>query len=227
MVRDSAVVYPPAATRSIKDNTITGNISNDECGGTRCDGSSPTISSSTIGGNSSAGLCGGILSVGRPYPIIVNCISWNNELNEITEDFHSYTTVRCSNVRGGYSGEGNISADPLFVLKGRGDYWLCWGSPCIDAGDAGFPFDRDGMRADMGASFFGQPKSFLCVRLLSSPPAGPGVKTPLKVLCSALFRPNQPPGRPCPAGCLATGLPANRRYRPESSSQANSTTRTV
>ena len=35
-------------------------------------------------------------------------------------------------------GSGNISADPLFVDPGNGDYHLTADSPCVDAGDPEF-----------------------------------------------------------------------------------------
>lgn len=39
-----------------------------------------------------------------------------------------------SDIQGGWSGIGNINADPLFVDTANGDYRLQGGSPCIDAG---------------------------------------------------------------------------------------------
>ncbi len=49
-------------------------------------------------------------------------------------------------VAGGYPGEGNIDADPLFVDADGGDYRLGSASPCIDAahGGAAPDTDRDG-----------------------------------------------------------------------------------
>src|SRR5262249_5142255 len=43
--------------------------------------------------------------------------------------------IRFSDVRGGFDGEGNLNADPLFRDPSNGDYHLSAGSPCIDAGD--------------------------------------------------------------------------------------------
>jgi hypothetical protein len=39
-----------------------------------------------------------------------------------------------SDIQGGFGGEGNIDADPLFVDSDNGDYHLTADSPCIDAG---------------------------------------------------------------------------------------------
>ena len=56
-----------------------------------------------------------------------------------------------SNIQGGWEGEGNIDADPLFCDAENGDYTLAENSPCIDAGDPSSPYDPDGTIADMGA----------------------------------------------------------------------------
>jgi hypothetical protein len=72
---------------------------------------------------------------------------WNNDGSEIT--------ITYSDVQGGWAGEGNIDADPLFVEPGywdagggvwvEGDYRLRAGSPCIDAGtDADVYTDIEG-----------------------------------------------------------------------------------
>ena len=75
--------------------------------------------------------------------------------------------IRYSDVEGGSSGvyvapgctlfwgEGNINADPLFVLADRQDYRLLWESPCIDGGHPD-SLDPDSSRSDMGAYFFDQ-----------------------------------------------------------------------
>jgi hypothetical protein len=44
--------------------------------------------------------------------------------------------VSHSLVQGGWSGLGNLDADPLFVQPASSDYRLLPGSPCIDAGDS-------------------------------------------------------------------------------------------
>jgi len=63
--------------------------------------------------------------------------------------------------------EGNISADPMFI--GEDDFWLQYGSPCIDAGDSSI-LDTDSTRSDMG--FYGGPGGSSYV-YLDLPPAAP------------------------------------------------------
>jgi parallel beta-helix repeat protein len=106
---------------------------------------SPTIINCTIADNSEAGIYEGM-------PAILNSIIYGNDI-QITS---SLAEVKYSNVQGGHPGEGNIEADPFFVDPDNGDYHLKsqagrWNrsnqswitdevhSPCIDAGDPGFP----------------------------------------------------------------------------------------
>ncbi len=62
--------------------------------------------------------------------VVSNTIAWNNIGDPING-----AQVTYSNIQGGWPGEGNIDADPLFVDPIGGDYRLSPGSPCIDAGD--------------------------------------------------------------------------------------------
>jgi len=61
--------------------------------------------------------------------------------------------VTYSDVKGGWSGEGNIDEDPMFVLADKNDWRLLWESPCIDTGHPD-SLDADGTRSDMGAHYF-------------------------------------------------------------------------
>ncbi len=70
---------------------------------------------------------------------LTNCIIFNNSSNSIG-DYNSITTVTYSNVQGGFTGTGNIDADPMFVNAAAGDFRLLAGSPSINTGDpAGVP----------------------------------------------------------------------------------------
>ncbi|MCB0275151.1 MAG: right-handed parallel beta-helix repeat-containing protein [Calditrichaeota bacterium] len=75
---------------------------------------------------------GGGLSVALGSSEIVNGILWGNTAPADSQ-IAGLAVVNWSDVQGGASGEGNISADPRF--DGSGQYYLSDpGSPCIDAG---------------------------------------------------------------------------------------------
>lgn len=106
---------------------------------------SPTIANCTIVGNSKIGISEGT-------PTVLNSIIYGNGVQMVG----SSAAVKYSNVQGGWTGEGNIDADPLFADPDNGDYHLKsqagrWNpdsqswvidevtSPCIDAGNPGTP----------------------------------------------------------------------------------------
>ena len=119
--------------------------------------SEPLISNCLIADNVSAAEGGGLFNstVNLGYPRIVNCviadnvaetggglggfvefieitnsIVWGNSPSQI-QDGEDVPVTYC-NVQGGWPGEGNIDADPLFAFD---DNWrILAGSPCIDAG---------------------------------------------------------------------------------------------
>ncbi len=75
---------------------------------------------------------------------LVNCILWDNA-NGIWNNDNSTINITYSDVKGGYTGEGNINLNPLFAdpngldgIIGTEDdnLRLLPGSPCIDAGDS-------------------------------------------------------------------------------------------
>jgi len=68
-------------------------------------------------------------------PTATNCIVWGNRPEEIADYNYSYPVVTYSCIQGGYSGTGNIDADPLFADLANGDCHLTWSSPCRGAGD--------------------------------------------------------------------------------------------
>jgi len=80
--------------------------------------------------------CGSVSS-----PMITNSILWGDTPDEVYVDPGSPSIVYC-NIEGGWTGTGNINADPTFVDPNNGDYHLSPGSPCIDAGcNRGVPPD--------------------------------------------------------------------------------------
>jgi len=114
-------------------NSVISNNSSRWGAGLSFQDSSSTIMNSTVTENSaefSSGAGGGFYCI-RSNIIVVNTILWGDTGGEI-EGWGSSITVTYSDVQGGWEGEGNIDADPLFAdTDGR----LAPGSPCIDAGD--------------------------------------------------------------------------------------------
>jgi len=122
---------------------------------------SVTLVNCTLAANSAANgnalACDSYLQ-GYPSDLLIkNCIIWENG-DEIWNNDGSMIAITYSNVAGGWPGEGNMDADPLFVRSpdDGGDGWgddpatpevneganddygnlrLGFGSPCIDAGD--------------------------------------------------------------------------------------------
>ncbi|MBI4578803.1 MAG: right-handed parallel beta-helix repeat-containing protein [Planctomycetes bacterium] len=91
--------------------------------------------------------CGGGVCNGNRNLALVNCILWNNSPAQIGD--YGSLTVDHSCIQGGWTGTGNIDADPLFIQTPTagpdatwgtddddlGDLQLQGGSPCIDAGN--------------------------------------------------------------------------------------------
>jgi parallel beta-helix repeat protein len=148
-----------------------------EGGGIGNANSSPTITNCTFYGNSATIHGSGIYNV-NSEPIVTNCIFWDNGEEiyppggyylqcEIPDDGNGMpfchtvptATVSYSNIKGGYYGEGNIDADPLFVNANNplsDGLRLKYISPCIDAANdtVAPPTDilgKERIDADMGA----------------------------------------------------------------------------
>jgi len=126
-----------------------------------CVDASPTFVNNTISGNISwRGLAGGIYGEASDLTII-NTIIWGDSARtqpyEILLDSLSTLDITYSDIQGGWSGQGNIDADPIFAGPYNKDFYLRWHSPCIDAGDPDPQYnDPDGTRNDMGALYFDQ-----------------------------------------------------------------------
>ncbi|MEG6550852.1 choice-of-anchor Q domain-containing protein [Desulfocurvibacter africanus] len=110
---------------------------------------------------------------------IANCIIWSADSQTgpgVQIDLG--TIIAHSLIYGGFEGEGNLDADPLFVDPASSNYRLQLESPCIDAGTEDIDdlpkTDIDGVRRvigsapDMGAyEHFGFPLGSLCPLILS------------------------------------------------------------
>ncbi len=97
------------------------------------------IENNTITGNSSdgtggapAGRGGGIVCWGVKAQIRNNIVWGNTQLSGVDMWVSSSViTAEYNNFAGGYTGTGNIDADPIFAVE---NYYLMNGSPCVDAG---------------------------------------------------------------------------------------------
>jgi len=114
----------------ITNCTITGNTAVGG-GGIYYLSSSPTITNCTITGNMAK--AGGGIYCDSSSLSITNCILWDDLPDEI-DVYGGDPIVTYSDIQGGWEGEGNIDADPMFVDPDNGDYHLQADSPCIDAG---------------------------------------------------------------------------------------------
>jgi len=139
-------------------NTISENVSFFGSGIYCWDNSSPTIANNTISENRADSSGGGIYCVYICNPMIINTIFWADSASTGNEIYFvsGTPTITYSDIQGGWEGEGNINADPLFIDSGNGDFHLQPGSPCIDAGNPDSPQDPDSTRADIGAFYFDQ-----------------------------------------------------------------------
>lgn len=115
---------------------------------------------------------GGIMLSWESHPDMRNNIFWNNDAGEMEPEigWDDYsqpdTNINYCDIQDTlWPGEGNISADPLFIDPSDPvcDFHLRWDdvpdtsetmSPCIDAGDTTFQKDPDSTWADIGAFYF-------------------------------------------------------------------------
>jgi len=119
---------------------ITDNTATDKVGGIGLEASSSiTLTNSTITGNT-ANQSGGIGSDSSDGTV-TDCIFWGNTPNEIVTSGSGDILVTYTDVQGGYTGEGNIDADPLFASGPGGNYYLSQtiagqsgDSPCVGTG---------------------------------------------------------------------------------------------
>ena len=130
-------------------------------GGIRVASSSPSLQNVTITRNNAES--GGGIFCSSGTPVLINSILWDNTPQEISYYTGVLVTATYSDIQGGWTGEGNIDNDPLFVNPANGEYYLTEYSPCIDAGDPNSSYDPDGTIADMGAFYFDQTQSTLIV----------------------------------------------------------------
>ena len=91
-----------------------------------------------LNGGGSANIKNCIFADSREAPFFVDGLSSINISYSLTNS-------------GEMPGEGNISANPMFVYAANNNFMLLMNSPCINTGDPLSPYDLDRTRADMGA----------------------------------------------------------------------------
>jgi hypothetical protein len=142
---------------SVKNNLIINNSTGWWGGGVFIGGHFGDFVNNTVYGNTTVNGGGG-LCFARGTPTICNNIFWGNSstANGQEIDYIQTTTptITYSVIEGGWTGEGNIDSDPMFVDPANGDFNLLAGSPCINAGDPNGPLDPDGTTADIGAYYY-------------------------------------------------------------------------
>ncbi|NIW00179.1 M6 family metalloprotease domain-containing protein, partial [Candidatus Saccharibacteria bacterium] len=127
-----------------------------------------TLTNCVFNRNSAGSNGGGLYNASPGVVTLSNCILWDN----INGQIEGTAYVSYSAVQGGWTGLGNINADPFFADANNGDYHLksqvgrwdagsqSWvrdnvTSPCIDAGNPGCPIGNEpapaGSRKNMGA----------------------------------------------------------------------------
>jgi len=132
-------IHLEGASIDITSNLIFGN-SGFAGGGIYCLDASPTLTSNTIVKNRGF-ISGGGLHLENASPTITNSILWDN-ISGTGSQIHIVSgspTVTYCDVLGGWTGTGNIDADPEFFETQVLDYHLTYTSPCLNAGDVNAP----------------------------------------------------------------------------------------
>ncbi|MCK4357283.1 MAG: T9SS type A sorting domain-containing protein, partial [Candidatus Cloacimonetes bacterium] len=101
-------------------------------GGIYSNTSNPDFVNCTIANNSAVSYAGGIFVYSSTVNV-ENSIFWGDTPQEIFPP-SADLIAEYSDIQGGWSGNGNIDADPLFIAGDPFDYHLQDISPCIDAG---------------------------------------------------------------------------------------------
>jgi parallel beta-helix repeat protein len=110
--------------------TFIGNTASSAGGGIYDDStSSPTLINCTFNGNS-GGAGGAMENASSSAPTLTNCVLYG-DTGEISG---GSPAVTFSDIQGGFTGTGNINADPRFVDTAEGDLELQPGSPAINTG---------------------------------------------------------------------------------------------
>lgn len=126
-------IHLSGASPRIDHVILHGNIAENQGGGIVMMNAAPILTGCTIAGNTAGG--GGGMTSANSAGTLVNTIIRDNSPGAINL-LNGEIFVHYSNIEGGWEGDGNIDADPLFVDPTDGDYHLQESSVCINAGIA-------------------------------------------------------------------------------------------
>ena len=132
---DGGALYIVDSAPVVTNSIFYGNYADDDGGAISLKRSDAVLTNCTFYDNE-ADDDGGALYCSSCSPTVTNCILWNNgeEIYNTSAD----PSVSYGDVDGGYTGVGNIDADPLFADPDNRNFSLLTESPCIDSGvDAG------------------------------------------------------------------------------------------
>lgn len=101
-------------------------------GGLLASHSNATLKYCTFAGNQASHGVGGYCEENSVTQLF-SCVVWDGT-SSLAAEATSTVSVACSDIAGGYLGEGNINADPLFTDLSNGDLTLRPSSPGIDTG---------------------------------------------------------------------------------------------
>ncbi len=119
-------IYCEKSGASLVNCSISGNAAGQSGPGAFVDRSILSLTNCTLVGNSTYGDEGGITTLDSDVSVI-NSILWGNSPSEISVKSGSSPNITYSDIAGGWSGTGNIDADPIFS---DGLYHITAGSPC-------------------------------------------------------------------------------------------------
>ncbi len=137
-------IYNNTSDPVLRNVTFSANTAGSAGGGAIFNsGSSGEITNATFHANTTTGDGGGLYMDDHSNPTMINVILWANSPDQIYNFSVNITPISYSLIQGGYSGDGNISVNPL--LGPLGDYGgftqtysLTENSPAIDSGHPKF-----------------------------------------------------------------------------------------
>jgi len=141
---DGGGLYLTAGSSPILSNVLIANNTANNGGGLLCWDNNvlPILNNVTIMNN----IGNGIDIIAFAQPTLTNSIIWGNTPANIP--IGSTVIADYCDIEGGWDGEGNIDADPLFCDLSNGDFSLAENSPCVGTGESGVDIGAFGIGCD-------------------------------------------------------------------------------